>query len=78
MAAALISEGAENQREQLDISLGVPTSLPGYELTNFVVGSAVDVWKEGGEAWNGDVLGEQVEVWNPIPDFGFGCELLKQ
>lgn len=45
------------------------TSLSSYELTNIVIGSAVDVRKEGGEARNGDVLGEQVELRDPIPDF---------
>lgn len=50
-------------------TLGKQTSLTSYELTNIVIGSAVDVRKEGGEARNGDVLGEQVELRDPIPDF---------
>ena len=71
VTAALISEGSKNQRGAWELvsGLGIRTSLPCYELTNIVVGSAVDVRKAGGEARNGDVLGEQVELRDPIPDF---------
>ena len=54
---------------------GVPTALPSYELTNIVRGRAMDVREERGEARNTDILGEQVELGDPIPCFSLGREL---
>lgn len=35
----------------------------------------MDGGEEGGEAWEGDVVGEQVEFGDVVPDLGFGGEL---
>lgn len=54
---------------------GIPTALASYELTNIVSGRAMDVREERGEARNTDILGEQVELRDPIPCFRLGREL---
>ena len=77
VAAALISKDSKNQRGAQEhlTKLGVQTSLSGYDLTNIIIGGAVNIGKEGREARNGDVLGEQVELRDPIPDFSLWSEL---
>jgi hypothetical protein len=51
------------------------TTLAGYELADLAALSAVDVGEEGGEAGNGDVLRQEVEFRDSVPNFGLGREL---
>lgn len=54
---------------------GRRTTLAGYELADLAAVGAVDVGEEGGEAGNGDVLRQEVEFGDSIPNFGLGREL---
>lgn len=57
------------------LSVGIRTRFSGYDLTNIMIGSAMDVRIEGGETRNGDVLGKQVEFRDPVPDLRLWREL---
>lgn len=37
----------------------------------------MDGGEAGGEAWQGDVVGQEVEFGDVVPDLGFGGELNK-
>jgi hypothetical protein len=59
---------------------GIDLRLAGGELTDRTIGKTVGIWEERGEAWDGDVLGEQVTngAWVLIvgvPDVGLWGEL---
>lgn len=56
-------------------ALEVPTRLSRDDLTNIVIVRAVDVRKQRREARNGDVLREQVELGDSVPDLSLWSKL---
>lgn len=55
--------------------IGCRTTFACHELADLLVGGTMDVWIEWRKAGNGDVLGEEVEFGDPVPDIALGSEL---
>lgn len=51
------------------------TTLAGYELADIAAVGAMDVGEEGREAGNGDVLRQEVEFGDSVPNIALGGEL---
>lgn len=73
-----VEEGGENKGSEG--GGGVDFRLASCELADGGGGEAVDLGKEGGEAWDGDVIGEQVangarSLGIFVPNLAFGVKL---
>lgn len=51
------------------------TSLACYQLADVSILRTVRIWGERRKPGYGDILGQKIELWNPVPYTAFGWEL---